>query len=269
MNQPRKLKIVGVIPARLGSTRLPRKVLREIQGKILIEQVYRRAVGSSLLDELWIATDSQEVLEACRQRKIPALMTSPNHASGTDRIYEVVTQKLADVYVNIQGDEPLVRPEHLEALLSPFSSKKEIQVSTLKTKISREAAESPNVVKVVTDSKGWALYFSRSAIPYLRDGGAGSPRPGAVPAPGRGAETAPLQRDFVYKHLGFYAYTRAALEKFHQLPPSSLEQSEKLEQLRFLENGIPIFVAETPFNTLGVDTEEDLQRAAALLFDAP
>lgn len=240
----KKFHVVGVIPARLGSTRLPRKVLREIHGKILVEQVYRRAVQSPSLHELWIATDSEEVRAACEKRKLPVLMTSEKHPSGTDRIYEVMKKKSADVYVNIQGDEPLVRPEHLEALLKPFSSTRKMQVATLKTKISQEAAGSPNVVKVVTDSRGWALYFSRSAIPFDREGSRRTP---------------------VYKHLGFYAYTAEALEKFHSLSPSSLEQSEKLEQLRFLENQIPIFVAETLFDTMGVDTEEDLQRAEALL----
>ena len=238
------MKIIGVIPARLGSTRLPRKVLREIQGKILIEQVYARARESRSLNELWVATDSEEVLRACQERKIPALLTSEKHLSGTDRIYEVMKKKPADVYVNIQGDEPLVRPEHLEVLLQPFSVQKKILVSTLKTPLSPEAAQSPNVVKVVTNQEGWALYFSRSKIPFNRDGS--SP-------------------EIVYKHLGFYAHTAEALERFHQLPPSRLEQTEKLEQLRFLENGIPIFVAETPFDTIGVDTEEDLQRAEAFL----
>lgn len=241
---PPDLRIIGVIPARLGSTRLPRKVLREIQGKILIEHVYSRARLSPSLDELWIATDSEEVREVCEKRKIPVLMTSRDHLSGTDRIHEVMKKKPADIYVNIQGDEPLVRPEHLEALLKPFSSQKEIQVATLKTKISPAPAATPNVVKVVTDSKGWALYFSRSVIPFDREGSQAFP---------------------LYKHLGFYAYTAEALEKFHRLPPSPIEQTEKLEQLRFLENQIPIFVAETPFDTMGVDTEEDLQRAEALL----
>ena len=238
------MRVIGIIPARLGSQRLPRKVLREIGGRILIEQVYRRIEKSPVLNELWIATDSQEVLEACQKRKIPAVMTSDKHPSGTDRIYEVMTKKPADVYVNIQGDEPLVRPEHLEALLEPFSLVGNISVATLKIKITREAAQTPNVVKVVTDSKGWALYFSRSFIPFNRDGS--SP-------------------DLVYKHLGFYAYTAQALKKFHELPPSKLEQLERLEQLRFLENGVPIFVAETPFDSIGVDTEEDLERVAVLL----
>lgn len=238
------MKIIGVIPARLGSQRLPRKVLREIRGKILIEQVYSRASQSPLLSELWIATDSEEVETACKKKKLPVLMTSPDHASGTDRIYEVMQKKPADVYVNIQGDEPLVRPEHLEALLRPFHQVKDVQVSTLKTKLLKESAASPNVVKVVTDQEGWALYFSRSVIPFDREG------TGKFP---------------IFKHLGFYAYTASALEKFHKLPPSHLEQTEKLEQLRFLENQIPIFVAETPYDTIGVDTEEDLEQVTRLL----
>ncbi len=256
--QQKKLKIIGVIPARLGSTRLARKVLREIQGKILIEQVYRRAAQSPLLDELWIATDSREVEEACQKRKIPVVMTSEKHPSGTDRVYEVMTKKPADVFVNIQGDEPLVRKEHLEALLKPFLSpspfplpegervgvRGEVAVSTLKIKLAAELAKNPNVVKVVTDPKGWALYFSRSPIPHDREGTGRNP---------------------FYKHLGFYAYRAEALEKFHKLPPSPLEQTEKLEQLRFLENGFRIFVAETAFDSIGVDTEEDLQRVEGLL----
>lgn len=244
MKTQRKLRVVGVIPARLGSQRLARKVLREIRGKILIEHVYSRARGSRSLDELWIATDSKEVLAVCEQKKIPVLMTSEKHPSGTDRIYEVMQKRPADLYVNIQGDEPLVRPDHLEDLLRPFLTQKDVRVSTLKTKIPLQAAQSPNVVKVVTDSKGRALYFSRSVVPFDREGAAKQP---------------------VFKHLGFYAYTAEALEKFHTLSPTPLEQTEKLEQLRFLENGIPIFVAETSFDTIGVDTEEDLQRAAELL----
>ena len=244
MNPSKKPRILGVIPARLGSQRLAKKVLREIQGKILVQVVYERARLSPLLDELYVATDSKEVLEACERRNVPALMTSDKHPSGTDRIYEVMTKKPADVYVNIQGDEPLVRPEHLADLLRPFSNRPHVQVATIMTKISREAAQSPNAVKVVTDSAGRALYFSRSLIPFDRDGASKLP---------------------IYKHLGFYAYTAQALETFHKLPPSGLELTEKLEQLRFLENQVPIFLSETKFDTMGVDTEEDLQRAAALL----
>lgn len=239
----KKLKIIGVIPARIGSTRLAKKVLREISGKILIEHVYERAVQSPLLDELWIATDSREVEAVCRRRKIPVTLTSEKHPSGTDRIYEVMTKRPADVFVNIQGDEPLVRAEHMDALLKPFFSSEEVFVSTLKTKLAPEHVNNPNVVKVVTDPKGWALYFSRSPIPHDRE------ESGRFP---------------LYKHLGFYAYRREALEKFHSLPPSPLEKIERLEQLRFLENGIRIFVAETAFDSISVDTEEDLQRVEAL-----
>ncbi len=245
MNSAKKPRIIGVIPARLGSQRLPRKVLRDIfQGKFLIEMVYERTRSSPFLDELWIAADSQEVIEACQKKKIPALMTSDKHPSGTDRVWEVMTKKPADIYVNIQGDEPLVRPEILDPLLAPFFSRKDVEVATVKTKTTREAAKSPNVVKVVSDSAGRALYFSRSMIPFDRDGNFSFQ---------------------IYKHLGFYAYTAKALETFHKLPPSGLEQTERLEQLRFLENQIPIFVSETSFDTMGVDTEEDLQQAAELL----
>jgi 3-deoxy-manno-octulosonate cytidylyltransferase (CMP-KDO synthetase) len=244
MSLQKKPRIIGVIPARLGSQRLARKVLREIAGKLLVEQVYSRASASSLLDELWVATDSEEVRSACEKRKISVLMTSEKHPSGTDRIWEVMTLRPGDIYANIQGDEPLVRPEHLEALLKPFMEHGNIRVSTLKTKISKEPAQSPNVVKVITDASGRALYFSRSLIPFDRDGNSAFP---------------------IYKHLGFYAYTREALEKFHTLKPSPLELTEKLEQLRFLDNQVPVFVAETPFDTMGVDTEEDLQRANEIL----
>lgn len=240
----KSLKIVGVIPARLGSQRLPRKVLREINGKLLVEQVYQGAVACKALEELWVATDSEEVFNACKKRGIPVLMTSESHRSGTDRVWEVMGQRPAGIYVNIQGDEPLVRGEHLDALVKPFSTEKGVGVSTLKTKISRAAAQSPNVVKVVTDASGRALYFSRSLLPFDRDGNSTEP---------------------LFKHLGFYAYTAEALDAFHRWPPSSLEQCEKLEQLRFLENGVPIFVAETPYDTIGVDTEDDLQRASELL----
>ncbi len=246
MAKPRKknLRILGVIPARLGSQRLARKVLREIRGQLLIEHVYRRVKNSPLLDELWIATDSEEVKAACEKRGLAVLLTSPQHTSGTDRIHEVMKNKKADIYVNIQGDEPLVRPEHIKILLEPFFSRNDVPVATLKTRMETEAAANPNVVKVVTNQEGWALYFSRARIPFNRDA---------------------MTPDVVYKHLGFYAYTAEALEKFRRLPSSQLEQMEKLEQLRLIENGIPIFVSETVFDTIGVDTEEDLQRAAELL----
>jgi len=160
-------------------------------------------------------------------------------------VYEVAQRIKADVYVNIQGDEPLARPEHLEALLGPMSDSK-VRVSTIKTPCPPHDIDNPNAVKVVTDKNGRALYFSRSTVPFDRD------RSGAIQ---------------YFKHLGFYAYRRAALELFCKLPESTLEAAERLEQLRFLENGIDIYVAETPFNTVGVDTEDDLQRVEKMILN--
>jgi len=229
---------IAIIPARLASTRLPRKVLREIAGQQMIARVYEAAKKSPLLRDVIIATDSEEVLQLAQASGWKAQMTSDKHRSGTDRVYEVAQRIAADVYVNIQGDEPLARPEHLDALLGPMQDPK-VMVSTIKTPCPPQDIDNPNAVKVVTDLNGRALYFSRSTIPFDRD------RTGIV---------------HYFKHLGFYAYRRAALDRFCNLPESKLEAAERLEQLRFLDNGIDIYVAETPFNTVGVDTEEDLRR---------
>jgi 3-deoxy-manno-octulosonate cytidylyltransferase (CMP-KDO synthetase) len=228
---------IAIIPARLASTRLPRKVLREIAGQPMIARVYEAAKQSPLLKDVIIATDSEEVMQFAQARGWKAQMTSAAHRSGTDRVYEVARSIAADVYVNIQGDEPLARPEHLDALLQPMQDAK-VMVSTIKTPCPPQDVANPNVVKVVTDLNGRALYFSRSTIPFDRD------------------KTGGIQ---YFKHLGFYAYRRAALDKFCNLPESKLEAAERLEQLRFLDNGIDLYVAETPFNTVGVDTEEDLR----------
>lgn len=239
MPQHAKRTIVGVIPARLDSTRLPRKVLRPICGRPMLHHVFVRASRCGLLDDLVVATDSKEVYDYCAGSGLKVLMTSTAHTSGTDRIYEVMQTRPADIYVNIQGDEPMIKSAHLEALLQPFLKDPSVRVSTLKTPITADEAQNPNCVKVVTDIDGNALYFSRCAIPYNRDQAAGTS---------------------YFKHLGIYAYTRSALDRFHQLSPSRLEQTERLEQLRFLEHGIPIHVIETPHDTIGVDTEEDLSR---------
>ena len=232
-------KVLGVIPARLESQRLPRKPLRAIGGQPMIAWVYARACRASCLHNLLVATDSEEIFSYCRKSNIPVQMTSAAHRSGTDRIVEVMSREPADIYVNIQGDEPMVTTEHIELMVRPFRESPSTEVSTLKVAIGPEEARSPNNVKVVTDAQGRALYFSRALIPHDRDGA------GAVQ---------------YYKHLGFYAYTAAALEKFAGLSPSSLEQMEKLEQLRFLENGVPLTVVETSQDTIGVDTEEDLKK---------
>jgi len=237
------MRAIAVIPARLASTRLPRKVLREIAGRPMLAWVYESARSSSLVGDVIVATDSEEVMEVCRQNGWNGRLTSCQHRSGTDRIYEVACAVAADVYVNVQGDEPLTRPEHLDTLLAPMKDAS-VLVSTIKTPAATADINNPNAVKVVTDGSGRALYFSRAPIPYDRDG-SGQPR--------------------YFKHLGFYAYRKPALERFCALPESSLERSERLEQLRFLENGIPIHVAETPYDTVGVDTEGDLRRVEAIL----
>lgn len=237
------MRATVVIPARLASTRLPGKVLRQIAGRPMLAWVYEAARSSPLVAEVIVATDSDEVMQVCRRNGWNARLTSCQHRSGTDRVYEVASSVAADVYVNVQGDEPLARPEHLEALLTPMKDAS-VLVSTIKTPAAAADIDNPNAVKVVTDSAGRALYFSRATIPHDRDG-TGQPR--------------------YFKHLGFYAYRKPALERFCSLPESSLERSEGLEQLRFLENGIPIHVAETPYDTIGVDTEEDLRRVEAIL----
>jgi 3-deoxy-manno-octulosonate cytidylyltransferase (CMP-KDO synthetase) len=234
---------LAVIPARLGSTRLARKALREIAGKPMVGLVYEAARACAELDGVVIATDSEEILAVCRRHGWNARMTSPDCRSGTDRVREVAQALPADVYVNVQGDEPLTRPEHISAILALMRDPR-VEVATVKTPCPAHDVANPNAVKVVTDAGGRALYFSRATIPFDRDGA------------GNAA---------YFKHLGFYAYRPAALERFCSLPESVLERAERLEQLRFLENGIAIHVAEVPFDTVGVDTEEDLRRVEQLL----
>jgi 3-deoxy-manno-octulosonate cytidylyltransferase (CMP-KDO synthetase) len=236
------MRAIAVIPARLASTRLPRKPLREIAGRPMLGWVYAAAKASDLLADVIVATDSPEIMEVCSKNDWNARMTSASHRSGTDRVHEIACSVQADVYVNIQGDEPLTRPEHIVALLEVMS-RPEVDVGTLKTPCRPDDVNNPNVVKVVT-AQGRALYFSRATIPYDRD------------------QTGQAR---YFKHLGYYAYTRAALERFCALPESEHERIERLEQLRFLDNGIPVYVAETPFDTVGVDTEEDLKRVEEIL----
>lgn len=236
------MKALAIIPARLASTRLPRKMLREIAGQSLLARVYRSVCVSSLLEEVIIATDSEEIMAVCQRNGWNAQMTSAAHRSGTERVHEVSCNKAADVYLNIQGDEPLTRPEHIASLLEVMNDQT-VQVGTLRTPCSASDINNPNAVKVVTDAYGRALYFSRATVPFDRDG------------------TGPQY----FKHLGFYAYRKNALDRFMQWPESGLERSERLEQLRFLENGVAIHVAETSFDTVGVDTEEDLRRVEEIL----
>lgn len=203
--------------------------------------VYRAALACPQLDKVLIATDSSEVVAYADTEGWPSIMTSPDLPSGTDRVHAVAGLVDADIYINIQGDEPLIRREHIDALLRPFAVPG-AEVTTLSTPCSAAEADDPNAVKVVTALDGHALYFSRATIPYHR-----------------GIATAPR------KHLGLYAYRKAALQRFASLPPSPLELSERLEQLRLLENGISIYVEQTSFTTIGVDTEADLLAAEEVL----
>jgi 3-deoxy-manno-octulosonate cytidylyltransferase (CMP-KDO synthetase) len=237
------LSVLGVIPARLASTRLPRKVLREIAGRPLVAWVYEAARKAPDLDEVLVATDADEVMQACARLGIPAALTSGNHPSGTDRVWEIAQSRAADVYVNIQGDEPFVTAGHVARLVEPFRTAPETQVSTLCIRATPDEVDARHVNKVVFGEGGRALYFSKFGIPFDRDG--------------RGAVR--------YKHIGLYAYRRPALETFHRLPPSTLERIEGLEQLRFLEHGVSITVVETTEPTIGVDTEEDFRAVEARL----
>lgn len=208
----------------------------------MLAWVYEAAKACPQLSDVLIATDSSEVAELCERNGWPFQLTSPDLPSGTDRVHAVSQLIHADIYVNIQGDEPLLKPEHLTSLLSPFD-RPHVEVSTLKVLCTAENIANPNAVKVVTAADGHALYFSRATIPYDRD------------------QTSPQY----WKHIGLYAYRKEALGRFPSLPASTLEQTERLEQLRFLENGIDLYVEPTKYDTVGVDTEEDLLRVEAIL----
>jgi 3-deoxy-manno-octulosonate cytidylyltransferase (CMP-KDO synthetase) len=204
--------------------------------------VYEAVRLSPLLSEVIIATDSDEIMSVCRQHGWNARLTSSQHRSGTERVHEISNSESADVYINVQGDEPLVRAEQIASLLHLMENPA-VPVGTLMTPAADVEIANPNAVKVITDLNGRALYFSRVAIPFDRD------------------NTNPQY----FKHLGLYAYRKPALDKFVNLSESFLEKSERLEQLRFLENGIPIYVGETPYDSVGVDTEEDLRRVIEIL----
>ena len=237
------IRILGVIPARLASTRLPRKVLRPLLGKPMLQWVVEAAIGCPQLDEVVVATDSDEVLALCRSIGCTCHITDASLPSGTDRMRAVALQQKAEIYVNIQGDEPLLQTEHIDALLRPFARGEHVEVTTVKTPCAPENIANPNAVKVVSATDGRALYFSRATIPYDREG----------------TGTA------YWKHLGLYAYRRPALLRFGTLAPGALEQAERLEQLRLLENGLALYVEPVNVDTVGVDTEEDIPRVEALL----
>lgn len=240
------MKAVAVIPARYASTRLPGKPLLDICGKPLIQRVWEIVSRARGLDEVVVATDDERIADAVRAFGGKVRMTSPECRSGSDRVREVAESLAADVYVNVQGDEPLLEPAAIERLLDVFTEDAGVQVATLCSRISEEQARSPHQVKVVRDHAGNALYFSRAPLPLVRERG----------------ETA----EFL-GHVGIYAYRADALRGFASLPFSPLEQAEKLEQLRFLQAGIAIHVPEVPSMGTGVDTPEDLERVRAIIED--
>lgn len=241
-------QVLGIVPARLASTRLPRKPLYELHGKPLIEWVWRRVAMMNVLDHAVVATDSTEVADVCRAMGAPVEMTSPDHRSGTDRVAEVADlaeYRDFDLIANVQGDEPLLQESHLRSAIDLVRNDG-WPVGTCATPLlTEEARRNPSVVKVVRSTSGGALYFSRAEIPHKRDG---KPKP------------EDLERDLFLRHIGIYAYARAALQDWVALAPSYLEQLEMLEQLRPLEAGMRIGVSVVGSAAPGVDTPEDAVR---------
>ncbi len=241
------MKVYAIIPSRYASTRLPGKPLLKIKGKTIIQMVYEQCKKVGVLEGIIVATDDERILREVKSFGGECVMTSSKHKSGTDRIAEVARNIDADVIVNVQGDEPLISPESIEASVKPFFENEDIVMTTLKTRInSEEELFNPNVVKVVCDKDGFALYFSRLPIPYIKHGEMGFPYP---------LQKGEYQNYF--KHIGLYAYKRDFLIKLSETKTTFLEKTEGLEQLRVLENGYRIFVVETEFDSLGVDTMED------------
>jgi 3-deoxy-manno-octulosonate cytidylyltransferase (CMP-KDO synthetase) len=238
-------RILGVIPARFASSRFPGKALALLAGKPILQHVYERASQARYLSKLIIATDDDRIAKAARSFGAQVQITRPDHLSGTDRVAEVASSDHAEVIVNIQGDEPLIDPVAIDTAALALLDDPELPMATLKKRIEIPSeVNNPNVVKVVADFDGDAIYFSRCPIPCLRDGGQGS--------------------IVHYKHIGLYVYRREFLLAYSGLPVGPLEQAERLEQLRAIENGYRIRVVETEYESLGVDTPEDLERIAAL-----
>lgn len=252
-----KLKTIGVIPARYGAQRFPGKPLARIADKTLVQRVYEQAAKAERLDKVIVATEDTRILEAVEAFGGDAMLTSPDCATGTDRVAEVVRAYDCELVLNIQGDEPLMRPEMIDQLVAGVQCDPNCVMGTLARELESAAnLDNPNVVKVAVGRNGNALYFSRSRIPYVRD-----------------ARTADalewLKLAKFYKHLGIYAFRRGFLLTFVQLPQGELERIEKLEQLRALENGFSIKVLITPYDSIGVDRPEDIELVEEILKSQP
>ncbi|MGH9632147.1 MAG: 3-deoxy-manno-octulosonate cytidylyltransferase [Bryobacteraceae bacterium] len=240
-------RILGVIPARFASSRFPGKALSRIAGRTMLEHVYERASQARYLTQLLIATDDERIYEEARRFRAHVKMTRGDHPSGTDRVAEVASADAAELIVNIQGDEPLIDPAAIDAAVLSLLHDQSLPMGTLKKRIHDPAdLNNPHVVKVVTDTAGNALYFSRSTIPHVREAS---------------GQTAYVTR---YKHIGLYVYRREFLLKYPDLHVGPLEQAERLEQLRALENGYPVRVVETDYESIGVDTPEDFERVCKM-----
>lgn len=236
------MDVIGVIPARYQSTRFAGKVLADIMGKPMLQHVWERAKQSRMLDDLIIACDDEIILKAANKFGAKAIMTSREHSCGTDRISEVVNPLDVKVVINIQGDEPLIHPMMIDSIARALLEDPSVNMATISKKIDDSIQVfDPNVVKVVVDKNNFALYFSRAPIPFL-------------------SPNAEIEQVIYYKHIGLYGYTKDFLFTYKNLPASSLEKTEKLEQLRVLSEGFKIKVIETTFETVGVDTPEDLEK---------
>ena len=241
------MEAIGVIPARFASSRFSGKVLKEVSGKSILQHVYERAKRASSIEELIIATDDDRIRKAAETFGAKVEMTSKDHRSGTDRLTEVVNPLDVHIVVNIQADEPMIHPSMIDTLVDTLNRDDSVVMATLKYMIKdRTQVKDPNVVKVITDRNSCAIYFSRTQIPYSKG----------------------KRRQSYFKHIGIYAYTKDFLFTFTNMPVSNLEEAEGLEQLRVLESGFKIKVIETEFDTLGVDTPEDLERLKTVFKDS-
>jgi len=248
------MKKIVVIPARLSSTRLPNKVLLDLHGKSVVQRVYEQCLKAKSIDAVYIATDSKEVQDTCLSFTSNIIMTSPEHQSGTDRIAEAVRELECDVIINVQGDEPFIDPTLIDELSHAFDIEDTMMVSAMHKIVETKELSNPNVVKVTVDKNANALYFSRSLIPFPRDDWESISSVSTVP-----------DALHFYRHLGIYGYSKDFLLTYAQMSPSYLESVEKLEQLRVLENGYKIKMVETSYNSIGIDTQEDYEKALALL----
>ncbi|MCX8044291.1 MAG: 3-deoxy-manno-octulosonate cytidylyltransferase [Desulfobacterota bacterium] len=239
------MKVIAVIPARYGSTRFKGKPLAMICGKPMVQYVYENAVRCKIVDRVVVATDDETIQKVVEGFGGEVFITKATHETGTDRVAEVARHYQAQFIVNLQGDEPLLPPTAIEDAVLPLLEDNRIVMSTLKTKLRDQCeATNPNIVKVVTDHHGYALYFSRSPIPYHYED---------------------ADRVVFFRHIGLYVYTRAFLMTFTQLPQTKLEKAERLEQLRALEHGYRIRVVETAYSPIGVDVPEDIEHVERIL----